>query len=125
MPPTTVQTKLAAASTSENVPVTTAATANLKQDERGAVVDEALALDDRERAARHAEPATDRRRRERIGRRDDRAEDERRRPTEGRSRSARPTATETVVAATSPTASSEIGRRFRRSSRSPVLYAAE
>ncbi len=34
------------------------------------------------------------------------------------------TATPTVVIATSPTASSEIGRRFCRSSRSPVKYAA-
>ena len=30
-----------------------------------------------------------------------------------------------IVSKTSPIASSEIGRRFRRSSRSPVLKAAE
>ena len=31
----------------------------------------------------------------------------------------------TIVSTTSPIASSEIGRRFRRSSRRPVLKAAE
>ena len=48
----------------------------LEEDERGAVVDEALALDDRDRAARDSEPVRDRRRGDRVGRRDDGAEHE-------------------------------------------------
>ncbi len=48
--------------------------------QRRAVVDEALALDDRRHVPRHAEAPGDRGRRERIGRRDDGAERERRRP---------------------------------------------
>ena len=53
-----------------------------EEDERGSVVDEALALDDRDRAARNAEAAGDRRRGERVGRRDDRAEHEAHGPRE-------------------------------------------
>ncbi len=51
-------------------------------DERRAVVHEALALDERDEAARQAEPLRDRRRGRRIGRRDDRSEDEGAPPTE-------------------------------------------
>ena len=49
-------------------------------DQRGAVVDQALAFEHRHRAPRHAQPADDRGRRDRVGRRDDRPERERRRP---------------------------------------------
>ena len=51
-------------------------------DEGGAVVDQALALDDRDDPVRDAQLAADRGRRDGIGGRDDRAEDERRRPVE-------------------------------------------
>ena len=74
---------------------------------------------DRDRPPRDAEPARDRGRRERdrSARRPRRA---RRRPARRarRSRACATTATPTIVAATRPIASSEIGRRFGRSSRS-------
>ena len=50
---------------------------NAIEDERRAVVDEALALDDRDEASGDAKPAHDRRRSDRIGRRDDGAEHKR------------------------------------------------
>ena len=56
----------------------------LVEHERETVVDEALALDDRDDAARHADPADDLGRGERVGGRDDRAERERARPGETR-----------------------------------------
>ena len=52
----------------------------LEEDERRAVVDQALALDHRQRPARDAEPPADRCRRDRVGRRHDRSEHERSRP---------------------------------------------
>ena len=90
-------------------------------DERRPVVDQALALDDRDEPPRNAEPARDRARGDRVGRRDDRAEHERRRPAHAVDHRvgdhARPP---TVVATTSPTASRPIGRRFTLSSCSEV-----
>ena len=53
-------------------------------DERGRVVDQALALDQRDEPARQPEPRGDRRRRDRVGRRDDRAEHEAHRPRQAR-----------------------------------------
>ena len=55
MPATAFQTRRRAASQSENVPVTAATTAAV-EDERGRVVDQALALDHRDEPPRHAEP---------------------------------------------------------------------
>ena len=73
-----------------------------QQHERGAVVDEALALDDVDQPPRHAEPPADRGRGDRVGRRDDRAEDERLRPS-GRSATwCATTATPAVVAIDEP-----------------------
>ena len=57
-----------------------------EQHERGAVVDEALALDDVDQPPGHTEPPADRGGGGRIGRRDDRAQDERLRPAEVRDR---------------------------------------
>ena len=54
------------------------------RDERRRVVDEALALEDRDDPARDAEPLEDRRRGHGVGRRDDRPEGERGRPAEPR-----------------------------------------
>ena len=51
-----------------------------EEDERGAVVDEALALDDRDRATRDSQSVRDRRRGDRVGRGDDGAEHESARP---------------------------------------------
>ena len=66
----------------------------------------------------------DRGRGDRVGRRHDRAEHERLRPRQvGRPRARRPRRRPSS-ARRRPIASSEIGRRFRRSSRSPVKYAA-
>jgi hypothetical protein len=50
------------------------------RDERGPVVDEALAFDDRHDATRRTQPPHDRGRRDRVRGRDDRAEHEGRRP---------------------------------------------
>ena len=78
-------------------PPTTLSTNDVAQSEEGAadrgddrrgrrrgraVVDEALALDDRDDSTRHAEPLHDRRRRDRVGGGDDGAEHERGRPRE-------------------------------------------
>ena len=109
MPPTTVQTKSPAACGERERAGDDRSDGELEEDERGAVVDEALALDDRDRATRHAEPARDRRRGDRVGRRDDRAEHECRRPTRGRSRSGSDRDRRPSSRSTSPIASSEIG----------------
>ena len=81
--------------------------------EARAVVDQALALDDRHELARHAQPARDRRRRDRVGGRDDRAEHEGARPGQPSISAWATTATPTVVTTTSPTASIPIGRGVR------------
>ena len=95
-------------------------------DERRAVVDEALALDDRDDAARHA-PAGARRSSPRRGRWARRSRRARTRRAHGRpSTSACATsATVHIVASTSPTASSEIERTSRLRSCRLAKNAAE
>ncbi len=72
-----------------------------QQHERGAVVDQALALDHVEQPPGHAEAAADRGRGDRVGRRDDGAENERLRPASGPRPWCATTATPAVVAITS------------------------
>ena len=87
-------------------------------DQRRRVVDQALALEDRDDPARDAEPAQDRGRRHGVGRRDDGAQGERRRPLQRRARGARRRApTTSVVNSTSPMASRTMGRALALKSR--------
>ena len=93
-------------------------------DQRGRVVDQALALDDGHDPARHPEPAGDRGRGDRVGGGDDRAEHERLRPAEaerlvGDGRRPRPWSR----ARARPRAARS-ARMLRRSSRSGVKKAA-
>ena len=82
MPPAAPRTKLVAASHSENVPLHGGHHRHPVEDEGGAVVDQALALEDVDDPARDRLAAGDRGRRDWVGRRHDRAERERRRPRE-------------------------------------------
>ena len=101
-------------------------TANAVGDERGRVVDQALALDQRDEPSRQPEPRRDRGRRDGVGGRDDRADHEADRPGEAAEMAKWQTAaTVTIVASTSPTESKESGRSVRRRSRSDVKNAAE
>ena len=100
--------------------MTTAIDGDAVRDERGAVVQQALAVDEPDELAREPDALGDRGRRGRVGRRDDRAEHERGRPVEPGDDRVRDPATTTVVTSTSPTASREIAPMFARSSRSDV-----
>ena len=92
--------------------------------EPGPVVDEALALDDRDELPRDAEPARDRGRRERVGGRDDRAQHERAAHDRPSTNVVRDDRHADRRHATSPTASRPIGFTFARRSRSEVKNAA-
>ena len=83
-----------------------------QRDDRGRVVDQALALEDRDDPPRHPDPPGDRRRRHRVRRRDHRAEREAHRRASRRSNAHTTSPTPTVVNSTRPTLSSAIGRRF-------------
>ena len=76
MPTTVTKTRFSPASASEKAPVMAAPERDRVGGQRGGVVDEALALEDHDEAARQAEPLGDRRGRHRIRRRDDGAEHE-------------------------------------------------
>ena len=78
IPPRPTTTNDTLASTSENAPADGRRDRDPVGDQRRRVVDEALALEDRDDPARHAEPAEDGRRGHRVRRRDDRPERERR-----------------------------------------------
>ena len=82
IPPTTLRTKSPLASIRLNEPGQDGRDGELVGDERGAVVDQRLALDDRHDPSGNVEPAGDRRGRDRVGRGDDRSEHERLRPAE-------------------------------------------
>ena len=123
-PPSTAQTRLAAACGRENVPVTTAATANLKNT---SAVPSLTRLSPSiteitRRGTPNRRPIAD----AAMGSVGDTTA-----PSTNAAGHDRPmtpcatAATATIVAVTSPTASNEIGLRFCRSSRSPVLKAAE
>ena len=94
-------------------------------DERGRVVDQALALDDVDDPPRHAEPAQDRRGGDRVGGGDDRAERERRRPRDAVDQRVRDDRDRDLVASTRPIACIVIGRRLARRSRRSAKNAAE
>ena len=93
----------------------------LVDDERDAVVDEALALDDRDDAPRRADTSGDLGRRERVGRRDDRPERERAGPAEARRARARPRRSPPVVATVKP----DREQRDRPQVRAQVAQAGE
>ena len=86
MPPTMFRTKRLDAAASREAAREDGGDGELVGDQRGSVVDEALALDEGDESAGKAEPLRNRRRRGRVRRRDDRPQDERGRPAEARNR---------------------------------------
>ena len=80
MPPSAAPRNSRPASSAEKLPPTAAADRDAVGDQRGGVVDEALALDHVHQSSWRAEPPHDRRRGHRIRRGDDRAEREGHRP---------------------------------------------